>query len=288
MPLSVDRKTGPVQDRAIYVSRASLSIAGGIQPGILRDTLGKNQFASGLAARFLFAYPPRRRKRWTCDEVSEKTVSNVTALHRALYGLQPEVDSNGHSRPKLLRLTADAKRRWISFYDAHAEQMESLSGDQMAAWSKLEEYPARFALLFQLIYDAGGDGWLKGGGAVDDLAMSNAIALVNWFKHETFRIYALLHESEAAGQERRLIEWIRAKGGQVTVREVQQGHRRFRTAREATDALEALEAAGYGTLSNQQAGTGRPSSVFALSDSSFVDVDTEDQQELVGMEAVNG
>ena len=48
------------------------------------------------------------------------------------------------------------------------------------------------------------------------------------------------------GEQRRLIEWIERKGGSVTAREVQQGHRRYKTAQDAEAALEELAAGGLG------------------------------------------
>ena len=52
--IHIDRRT----KRPLYVPRAGLCIAGGIQPGILRRVLSSTFLENGLAARMLFAMPP--------------------------------------------------------------------------------------------------------------------------------------------------------------------------------------------------------------------------------------
>ena len=61
-PLTIDRKTGT---RITHVPRAAVSICGTIQPQSLRRALRQEHFENGMAARFLFAMPPERSKRWT-------------------------------------------------------------------------------------------------------------------------------------------------------------------------------------------------------------------------------
>ena len=72
------------------------------------------------------------------------------------------------------------------------------------------------------------------------------IKLTRWFGSEAKRVYAMLSEDEKHREQRQLIEWIDRKGGSVTAREVQQGHRRYKTAQDAEAALEELAAGGLG------------------------------------------
>jgi hypothetical protein len=97
--------------------------------------------------------------------------------------------------------------------------------------------------------------------------MKAGIELAQWFKAETRRVYALLSESDDDREQRRLIEWIERKGGAVTAREVQQGHRQYCTAQDAEAALGELAKAGCGQWHDAPPGPkgGRPSSVFRLS-----------------------
>jgi hypothetical protein len=82
----------------------------------------------------------------------------------------------------------------------------------------------------------------------------------------------MLAESEGEADERRLVEWIGARGGEVTARQVQQGHRCYRTAAEAETALAELVEAGLGGWESIEASDkgGRPTRVFRLSTPSTV------------------
>lgn len=66
----VDRRTGTPQ--TIHVPRAAVSICGGIQPAILQRVLASEHRESGLAARFLLAFPPCQAKQWTEQGVDPK------------------------------------------------------------------------------------------------------------------------------------------------------------------------------------------------------------------------
>lgn len=98
-------------------------------------------------------------------------------------------------------------------------------------------------------------------------SMAAGITLATWFKGEARRAYALLGESDAERDERRLVEWVGRKGTAVTARQVQQGCRWLKQPGEAEAALNGLIKAGRGhwrELPTTAAG-GRPSRTFELS-----------------------
>ncbi|MFN7022271.1 MAG: DUF3987 domain-containing protein, partial [Phycisphaerales bacterium] len=151
-PTLVDRKLGGT----LYVPRAAVSIAGGIQPETLRRALGQEHRDNGLAARLLLTCPPRRAKRWTEADVNADTEAAVATVFDRLFGLTPEIDDDGDERPRLVTLADDGKRAWVRFYNEHAGEQVNLSGDEAAAWSKLEGYAARLALVVHLTRWAAG------------------------------------------------------------------------------------------------------------------------------------
>ncbi len=288
----VDRKTG--NPRTIYVPQASVALTGGIQPAILHRALGIEHRESGLAARLLLTCPPRKPKRWTEADIAPEAEAELARLVDRLYDLHPTVDDEGDPRPVVLGLTRDAKVAWKGYFNCHAEEQNELSGELSAAWSKLEEYAARLALVIHSARWAADDADLESPDEVDAASMKAGIELAQWFKAEARRVYALLSESDDDREQRRLIEWIERKGGSVTAREVQQGHRQYRTAQDAEAALEELVKAGCGQWHDAPPGPkgGRPSSVFRLSTAStstqpartrdsegFVDVDSVDTPE---------
>jgi len=290
--IMVDRKTG--NTRTIYVPQASVSVMGGIQPPILHRALGIEHRESGLAARLLLTCPPRKRKRWTEADVDPDSEAELARLVGRLYDLQTTVDDEGNPHPVEIGLTRDAKAVWKSYYNVHAREQVDLSGELAAAWSKLEEYAARLALVIHYARWAAGDADPQISDAVDADGMRAGVVLAQWFKAEARRVYARLSESDDDRDQHRLVEWIERKGGSVTARDVQQGHRQYRTPEEAETALVKLAKAGCGNCESTPPGRrGQPTCRFVLStvstvygnslkpeeNSNTVDVDSVDASE---------
>jgi hypothetical protein len=267
--ITVDRKTGI--PRTIYVPQAAVCVSGGIQPTVLQRALGIEHRESGLAARLLLTCPPRKAKRWTEADIDPSAESGLAQLFDRLFELQPTGD-DGEARPVLVRLTSEAKTLWKTYYNANAVEQVDLAGDLAAAWSKLEEYAARLALVIHLTRWAAGDPLLSTANVVDAVSMKGGIVLAKWFKHEARRVYAMLDESDAERDQRRLVEWISRKGGTVTTRELQQGCRWLKDPGAAETALEELARAGRGAWRDVRTTSkgGRPARVFVLSTVSTV------------------
>jgi hypothetical protein len=126
--ITVDRKTG--FPKTLFVPRASVSVVGGIQPGILRRAFGPEHRESGLAARLLLAFPPRRVKHWTEADIDPTAEAAMARLFDRLYELQPTKGDGGKPRPVLVRLTPGAKAVWVAYYNAHAEEQVDLAWGQ--------------------------------------------------------------------------------------------------------------------------------------------------------------
>jgi len=265
----VDRKTG--NPRTIYVPMASVSICGGIQPTILHRALGIEHRESGLAARLLLTCPPRKPKQWTEADIDPTAEAEIARLVDRLYELQPTIGDDDEQRPVVVCLTPDAKAAWKAYYNAHAKEQIDLASELSAAWSKLEEYAARLALVVHFARWAAYDPTLQSADAVDAESMAAGVKLAQWFKGEARRVYSLLSESDDDRDQRRLIEWIERKGGSVTTRDVQQGHRRYQAAQEAEAVLNELAKAGCGRWEPTPSGRrGQPTRRFVLSTVSTV------------------
>lgn len=262
-PMVVDRKTGGT----LYVPRAAVSIAGGIQPETLRRALGQEHRDNGLAARLLLTCPPRKPKRWTEADVNATTEAAVALVFDRLFGLTPEADDDGDERPRLVTLADDGKQAWVTFYDEHAGEQVNLSGDEAAAWSKLEGYAARLALVVHLTRWAAGDATLRDPARVDEASIAAGVVLARWFGDEARRVYTILGESDEGRESRRLLEWIERRGGTATVRDLTRGPREYRGDPErAAKALGELVAAGVGRweVDDHSGGRGRPADRFRL------------------------
>ena len=237
----VDRKTEC--PKTVYVPHAAVSVsAGGIQPGILRRALGTEHRESGLAARLLLTCPPRKPKAWTEADIDPAAEAELVRVFDRLYELEQSADGDGECRPVLVHMTAEAKVVWTTYYNDHALEQADLTGDLSAAWSKLEESAARLALIVHLVRYAAGNVGDKF--RLDEASMTAGVKLANWFKGETRRVYAMMDESAADQDQRRLIEWLDRKGGSATDRAVRQGCRWIQDTG-AADAAWQLAKAGW-------------------------------------------
>jgi hypothetical protein len=136
----------------------------------------------------------------------------------------------------------------------------AMTGDLSAAWSKLEEYAARLALVVHYVRAVASqiafeqeqllESQRVDEGVIDVTSMTIGIELCEWFKAEARRVYAMLHESDEEEESRRFVEWIQQKGGRVSVREAQQGCRWLRGPDLARRALQLLVDSGLGGWEN--------------------------------------
>lgn len=262
--LMVDRKTA---DKPIfYVPRAAVCIAGGIQPGILRRMFTAEHYESGLAARFLLTMPPRQAKHWTGREVSQATEQSLVEVFTTLWGLAPMNTDGEPAKPFDLPLVDEAIPVWADFVNAHGREAAAMSGPLAAAFSKLEGYATRLALILSLAKWAENPGELGIGPAAVDLESIQAgIEIVEWAKNETRRIYAMLSEDDEERGRREVLELINRRGGSITVREVQQ-FVHFDSADDAEAVLVAMVADGLGHWVEKPTGPrgGRPTRHFRL------------------------
>ena len=245
-PIIRDRITGDHSN--LYVPRALCSITGGIQPGILRRTLSNEHQESGLAARFLFVMPPRRKKHWQTNEPSLAIAETVRGVFEFLNELKFVDNEHGEPEAAVLTLDDEARKLYGDWYDRHQDETLERVGTMAAAWSKLEEIPLRLALVFHLIRCATGEPVQQV--QVDRESMQRAIAVANWHKRETDRVYSSLHQSEAERDRMDLIDYIKQKGGTITVRELQRNRRQFKTADDADKALTDLVNSHHGFWSS--------------------------------------
>lgn len=258
----VDRKTG---DRTtMFVPHAAVSVCGSIQPGILNRVLASEHRENGLAARLLMTYPPRQPKTWRDEDIPGRIEDRWSTLLGELFALQHDTGADGKPKSALVKLSDDAQALYRDFVNEHGTEQFGMTGDLAAAWSKLEEIPARIALLLHCVRQASGepvDPW-----QCDAQSMQAALELAQWFKNETQRIYRLLTVSPAERRLQQVAEWIERRGGIVRPRDLVTGRRDVSSADEADWLIQELVTAGFGERRYVQSGErgGRPTVEFRL------------------------
>lgn len=267
-PIMVDRKTSG----HTYVPRAAVSVAGGIQPKILERVLGEQHRDNGMLARLLIAYPPRRAKRWTEAEIPAELDAEMTAMFDRLYDIEPDLNDDGEPVPRSLPLTPGAKRAWVPFVNEHGQQQLEHVGDEAAAFSKLEAYAARLALVVHCARLAASDPTVEHPDQIDRASIEAGIRIVRWFIDEALRIYAMQDEDESAREIRLRKELVERQGGSVSVRDWQR-LRSLKTSADAEAELRELAEAEAGAFHESAPGPrgGRPSRRFVLHGSDAAD-----------------
>jgi Protein of unknown function (DUF3987) len=260
--IQVDRKTG---DRpSLFIPHAAVSICGGIQPASLARAMTPEYMEAGLGARFLMAMPPKRRKVWTETEVDPIVSDAYAKVLGSLRDLSLDRDKDGGKVPFAVRMTPAAKAVWVTFYTAWAADQANADGDMAAALSKLEGYAARLALIHHVVTHVGD---MADSEPIEPVSIEAGVTLVRWFAAETRRIYATLRENDDEKNLRKLIEFIRAHGGEMTGRRLHQSNKSRCPDAEAAEAtLNELVEAGLGEWTGNVANPkgGRPSRTLIL------------------------
>lgn len=269
-PITVDRKT---DHQCRHIPRACISVTGGIQPKVMsRVTSNPELRDNGLLARLLVAMPPRRPKQWSEADVSEESDAAYRHIVERLLSLDFGADEHGNPIPIALPLSPEAKVKFVQFFNAHNREQSLLGDDLSAAWSKLEAYAPRLALLIQLVRWAAEGYTPATTSAVDEQSMDAAIVLVKWFASEAKRVSALFgngDDSEESRRRRLAIDAAEQHGGRLTVRALMRSRAGFKSADDAEQTMNALVAAGLGRWEQSSPGKtgGRPTAVFVLAES---------------------
>ena len=254
-PLRLDRKsTGRV-----YVPRASLSIAGGIQPDTLTQAIGREHVANGLLARFLLVAPPRRTKRFNTNTAGFMAVDSARRLFHTLHAIPMPSDG-----PVSLPLTGDGEAAFQEFYERHAERQANAEGVIASMLAKIEAAAARLALVHYICRQAGEEPTLPN--AVDAESVRAGVALAEWFALEWQRVYdATIGGGATLNKDGELLGWIESQGGETSVREIGQRLRRYRDAATLEQTITRLVKSGdLQTFSVQNERGGQPAAWVRL------------------------
>src|SRR5262249_9743243 len=144
----VDRKSG--ERKTLFVQRAAISVTGGIQPGVLARALTPEFLDAGLAARLLMGMPPKLPKRWSEVAVSPGVEQGSQDVLDKLLALGFDTQ-DGEKIPHVLTLSPEGKVVWVQFYNDWAREQAAVEGELAAAFSKLEGYAARLALVHHVV-----------------------------------------------------------------------------------------------------------------------------------------
>lgn len=249
--VTTDRKTS---DR-IFVRSPIVSIVGGIQPGVLQSCFSREDREAGFLARFILAFPPRRKGHWTEAEIHPAVKAAVGQVFDRLFSLDFGQNEYGDRVPVTLELDRDAKLVWIEFFNRHVDESQDLEGDLAAAWHKLTETAARLALVIHYLRWAAGEPVEEL--LIDAETLRRSVGITEWLKYEVRRVYGWLAGTDEQRKLQKLIDWIATHGGAASAREVRKGCRWLRAPGRAEEALEAVVKSGLGVWETNDGVRGR-------------------------------
>lgn len=241
----VNRKSakGPV-----LLEHPFVSVVGCLPPDVLGDLADERGREDGFIHRLLFSHPEHLPPYWTEAFVTREAQEGYLKVFEALLRLSPSMDEEGRSFSVAAPFTVTGKEVFVGWANAHhEEQTELLFPENLRGpWAKLEGYCARLALILQecryVIGEATGE-------AIDEISALGAVALMNYFKSHTRKVYSRLHVTREDKQAELALKWIQKQGGKVTVRDlVTYRVAGIKTKTEAKNLLEDLEERGYGKV----------------------------------------
>jgi hypothetical protein len=144
--------------------------------------------------------------------------------------------------PRIIDLSAEAKRLWVSFHDAIERRMaadQSLEGLRDVG-AKAAENAARIAGVLTIVANADAEG-------IDGEAMGAGCKLMTWYLSEALRLSGAARQTPALRNAVKLSDWLRAKGkSEIALRDVlNSGPNVLRSKAAAEQAIALLEEHGH-------------------------------------------
>jgi hypothetical protein len=272
-PYVKDRSTQPL----IAVERATVSITGVIQPGVLQSATDKTDREAGLLARFLVAAPPSRKRPFSETEIDRHLIDAMGRVFDRLLSLSLMPDGDTWT-PLEVAMSPEARAAFIEWHNGvDAERFEEPDADIRALLSKAAGTLARLALVVEHAAWTGREldiasvlaAAIAGAGPMEVSldSVHRAIAIMDWCNTEARRVYAMLGEQGPELRRREVVDLIEhliedpARG--ISANELRKRTRRFATSDEAEAALEALVQSGAGAWTYAGGGApGRPTKRF--------------------------
>lgn len=179
---NVNAKINRVSKDTLFVKRPFISILGGIQPSVLSSLANNDNDSNGFLFRFLFTFVENDVKKHLSKEPynveDAETYSNIVlSLASLIYDENEDLVFN---------FSVEAQKLFEKWYNKNADLINEAKHEHIkSAYSKLEAYCIRFALIIEMIKVAStGDVSFV---SVDSL--ERAIQLTEYYRYTSQRVY---------------------------------------------------------------------------------------------------
>ena len=175
-----------------YVPFPAVSIIGGIQTGILAQTLKERSdfLTSGFGARFLMVMPVKEPVCWNLRiEPDMGITAGWNSLIETILSERETAIVDGEVEPLYFGIEKAGQRTIETFQNRHARNGVFEQGAVEAALNKAGMLAARIALVLHIAELAENGISFSEKPAISEKTIENACRLVDWYLAETFRIY---------------------------------------------------------------------------------------------------
>lgn len=253
--ITVDRAS---RDEPIVIPYPFVSVIGGIQPDRLKIFKGKDH--DGFIDRILFAFPKEMPSEWTDETVANILRQQYHKLYNQLYALKPEQTPENRLKPIALHFSSNARSLFIEVVNANSADMNSEGNPFLkSAFSKMEAYFFRFALILQLCHDPNSY-------QIEEEAVKGAMVLLQYFKDQVRKVYATIEEKQLDTRILVAVQAIQSNGNKMTLRECYtKAVGKAKTAKAAEKLFEELQKGRYGKVfTKKNTSGGKPTVSFHL------------------------
>ena len=183
-PITIDRKGSD----PIYIPSPFISVAGTMQPAILKQLASESRSDNGFMDRMLFAYPEATRKPyWTDSDLAPGITESWADIIESLLNLGVSFDSNKNLAPVVLPFTEDAKRRLFQWQRESTDESNEVESEALSGiFGKFDIHAPRLALILEMLRFACGG---SRGEAVGVVALEGALKLAEYFKQTALRVH---------------------------------------------------------------------------------------------------
>jgi hypothetical protein len=191
-PVRVDRKGHP-DGLPIMISHPFLGIIGNVPPDLLCEFREKRGLNDGCIERFLWACPdPKPRPHWSTKGVDDWTLKTWAKIVEGLRAIKMVLKDGSKPCPNTISFTPEAERLWESWYNSHADEVNSpgFDDDALAGEIKLVDFAGRFVLILQMLVLVCDPGFKAGEPIppVPPSAVQGAIRLWEYFRSHQSRV----------------------------------------------------------------------------------------------------
>jgi hypothetical protein len=179
----------------LFIKSPFISVIGSLQPGVLQEISSQQRSDNGFLDRILFIAPDNLKKEyWNEKDLNKEVMQQYKQIISRLIDLEFTNDDCQDQSANLLYMSEDAKKLLFLWQRHNTDLINKMEKDpQSGAFSKLEIYVPRLALILQMLNWACGE---SGNSEIHVNAMEGAVHLAEYFRDNIQKIHHLLEHTD--------------------------------------------------------------------------------------------